>query len=391
MAISKPNVMKRFIIVLPLAGVLFFSACSKGELTIEEKKDQIAKYKEEMAELEGKISALENEIAEAGGSLEAAADTVPVTTITVARIDYEEFVEVAGTVSSDQNILVSSEIGGTVTRVYAEEGQRVSAGQTLLTTDDQILQKSMEELESQYELARTVYEKRKALWDQNIGSEIEYLTAKNNMESLELRLNTTKSQWAKTQLRAPISGVVDEVITKAGEMASPGMPLLRVVNLNNVKIESAVSEAYVGKLNRGDKVEVNFPSIDYSTEATISSVGQVINPSNRTFTVEVSISNKDGMLKPNLLGTIRIREYNEADQVVIPTRLIQKSNNGDFVYIVEDGMVKKAMITRGRSHNGQTQVAAGLNGGETLIEEGYRQAKEGDIAKVVELQTASKQ
>jgi len=382
--------MKNLIIIFTIATTLLLAACGgpKAELTVEEKREQISKHEAEIEALQMEIQTLKDEILATGGSLETPPDTVPVTVIKVAKGAYEEFIEVAGTVSSDQNILVSSEVGGTVTRMYVKEGDRVSAGQTLLTTDDQILLKSIEELESSYELAVTVFEKRKALWDQNIGSEIEYLTAKNNKESLELRLNTTRSQWAKTQLRSPISGIVDEVITKTGEMASPGMPLLRVVNLTNVKIESAVSEAYVGKINRGDKVMVNFHSIGVETEATISSVGQVINPSNRTFTVEVSISNKDGMLKPNLLGTIRIREFNEADQVVVPTRLIQNSTEGDYVLIVKEGMVEKAMIKRGRSHNGFTQILSGLEGGETLIEEGYRQAKVGDYANVVELQTA---
>ena len=305
------------------------------------------------------------------------------------RGNYEEFVEVAGTISSDRNILVSSEVGGTVTSLLVQEGQTVSAGQILLTTDDQIILKSIDELESAFNLAKTVYEKRKSLWDQNIGSEIEYLTAKNNMENLELRLNTTRSQWAKTQLRAPISGIVDEVITKKGEMAAPGMPLLRVVNLNEVKIECDVSEAYVGKLKRGDKVQVTFPSIGMETAATIRSVGQVINPGNRTFSVEVTLSNADGVLKPNLLGYVKIREFMEADQVVIPTKYVQNGVEGPYVLTVKDGVITKNNIKRGRSHNGLTQVLSGLDGGETLVAEGYRDAKAGDIAHVVELQTAS--
>ena len=384
--------MKRTIAIIPVIAILLSACGAKEEVTdsVEAKMAQIAEYKSEIKDLEIKIRDLEKEIIANGGSLELPPDTVAVTTMTIERGTYEEFVEVAGSVSSDQNILVSSEMGGTVTRIYVKEGQQVSAGQLLLSTDDQVLQKSIDELQNAYDLAKTVYEKRKALWDQKIGSEIEYLTAKNNMESLELKLNTTRTQLAKTQLKSPISGTVDE-ITKTGEMASPGMPLLRVVNLSEVQIECDISEAYLGRVKRGDKVNVSFPSINFESVATITNVGQVINPSNRTFKLQVSLNNRDGMLKPNLLGYLQIREYVEQDQVIIPTRLIQNGVNSDFVYAVTNGSVVKIDITRGRSHNGFTQIKSGLSGGEILVVEGNRQVKEGDIARVVGGETASKE
>ena len=385
--------MKRTIAIIPVIAILLSACGAKEEVTdsVEAKMAQIAEYKSEIKDLEIKIRDLEKEIIANGGSLELPPDTVAVTTMTIERGTYEEFVEVAGSVSSDQNILVSSEMGGTVTRIYVKEGQQVSAGQLLLSTDDQVLQKSIDELQNAYDLAKTVYEKRKALWDQKIGSEIEYLTAKNNMESLELKLNTTRTQLAKTQLKSPISGTVDEIITKTGEMASPGMPLLRVVNLREVQIECDISEAYLGRVKRGDKVNVSFPSINFESVATITNVGQVINPSNRTFKLQVSLNNRDGMLKPNLLGYLQIREYVEQDQVIIPTRLIQNGVNSDFVYAITDGSVVKIDITRGRSHNGFTQIKSGLSGGEILVVEGNRQVKEGDIARVVGGETASKE
>ncbi len=385
--------MKRTIAIIPVIAILLSACGAKEEVTdsVEAKMAQIAEYKSEIKDLEIKIRDLEKEIIANGGSLELPPDTVAVTTMTIERGTYEEFVEVAGSVSSDQNILVSSEMGGTVTRIYVKEGQQVSAGQLLLSTDDQVLQKSIDELQNAYDLAKTVYEKRKALWDQKIGSEIEYLTAKNNMESLELKLNTTRTQLAKTQLKSPISGTVDEIITKTGEMASPGMPLLRVVNLREVQIECDISEAYLGRVKRGDKVNVSFPSINFESVATITNVGQVINPSNRTFKLQVSLNNRDGMLKPNLLGYLQIREYVEQDQVIIPTRLIQNGVNSDFVYAVTNGSVVKIDITRGRSHNGFTQIKSGLSGGEILVVEGNRQVKEGDIARVVGGETASKE
>ncbi|HAE12821.1 MAG: efflux RND transporter periplasmic adaptor subunit [Chitinophagales bacterium] len=385
--------MKRTIAIIPVIAILLSACGAKEEVTdsVEAKMAQIAEYKSEIKDLEIKIRDLEKEIIANGGSLELPPDTVAVTTMTIERGTYEEFVEVAGSVSSDQNILVSSEMGGTVTRIYVKEGQQVSAGQLLLSTDDQVLQKSIDELQNAYDLAKTVYEKRKALWDQKIGSEIEYLTAKNNMESLELKLNTTRTQLAKTQLKSPISGTVDEIITKTGEMASPGMPLLRVVNLSEVQIECDISEAYLGRVKRGDKVNVSFPSINFESVATITNVGQVINPSNRTFKLQVSLNNRDGMLKPNLLGYLQIREYVEQDQVIIPTRLIQNGVNSDFVYAITDGSVVKIDITRGRSHNGFTQIKSGLSGGEILVVEGNRQVKEGDIARVVGGETASKE
>lgn len=386
--------MKKILILTPALAFFLLTSCGGGgsevvgPTTVEEKLDKIAEHKAQIKELELSIRELEKEIMAQGGSLQLPADTIPVTTLTLSKTTYEEFVEVAGTVMSDMNILVSSEIGGTVTNIAVKEGQSVSAGQLLLNTDDQILQKSLDELQSAYDLAKTVYEKRKSLWDQNIGSEIEYLTAKNNMESLELRLKTTKSQWSKTQLRSPISGVVDDIITKTGEMASPGMPLLRVVNLNSVNIQCDVSEAYLGKIKKGDKVSVKFPSISYETTATVQNVGQVINSGNRTFKVDVQLPNGTGVLKPNLLGYVSIREFNAPDQVVVPTKLIQSGVHGKFVYTVVDGKIVAVDITAGRSYNGMTQVVSGLNGSEVLVDEGYRSVKAGDIARIVESATA---
>lgn len=369
-----------------LAAAALLSAC--GQPSAE---DQIASLEKKIRTEEGKvrksrnkISGLRAEIAELGGDTVAALDTVFVTTAPVERGTFEEFVEVAAIVGSRDNLMLSSEMGGRVTRMLVREGQAVSRGQLLAEVDAELVRKQIDELENQLELARTVFEKRDNLWRQNIGSEIEWLQARNNVESLEKSLATARAQLDKAALRSPISGTVDRVFVNQGEMAGPGSPILRVVNLGKVQIEADVSEAYLGKVAKGDVVRVRFPSIDRVYEAPVTAVGQVIDPNNRTFTMEVSLDNADGALKPNLVGIIRLRNHYEEDRVLVPSRLVQSAFSGDFLYVLDDSRhyALRRNVTLGHSYDGQTVIAEGLDGTETLIDGGFRNVSDSTLVAV---------
>ena len=252
-----------------------------------------------------------------------------------------------GTVECEDNVLVNPKMGGLVTSVTVSEGQMVSAGQVLATVESSVLETSLAEIENQLDLARTVYEKQKRLWDQNIGTEIQYLQAKNNKESLEKRLTTTKTQLSLSRIVAPFSGVVDEVNIKVGETAAPGMGGIRVVNLNKMKIVAKVADAYASKMKKGDKVKISLPDIGINFESVISYAGLNVAPNSRTFDVEIKIPSNINNLRPNLLARISVNDGIIPNAIVIPLNVVQKSEDGsNFVMISENVNGKNIARTR---------------------------------------------
>lgn len=229
-------------------------------------------------------------------------------------------------------------------------------------------------------LAKDIFERQKNLWDRKIGSELQYLQAKNNVETLQDRIASIKSQMDKTNIRATINGVVDEVFARRGEMVGPGTPILRLINLANVEVEAEVPEIYLGKFQRGQKVVVEFPNVNASTRsAVISSITQFINPNSRTFKVNATIGNSDGMMKPNVLAIMKLNEYSSLNNIVLPTKLIQQTFDGEFVYAVDDSSrVVKLDIVTGKTANGLTEIIRGIEPNTKLIDKGYRNVNVGD-------------
>lgn len=368
-----------------LLSVLMLFAASCGKPSDEE---QIAKLEKKVRTEESKIrksrskiAGFHSTIAELGGDTLAAVDTVFITTTPVLKGDFEEFIEVAAVVDSRNNLILSSDMGGRVTSMRVKEGDRVSRGQLLAEVDADLVRTQIAELENQLDLARTVFEKRDRLWQQQIGSEIEWLQAKNNLEALEKSLATAQTQLSKAALRSPITGTVDMVFVQKGEMAGPGAPVLRVVNLSQVQVRSDVSEAYIGKVSRGDAVQVDFPAIGKRYESPVTAVSQVIDPNNRTFSLEVALNNRDGMLKPNLVGSIRLRNTFEPDQVLVPSRLIQSAFFGDFLYIMDpnSGRALRRDVELGPSYDGTTVIRKGLKAGELLVDGGFRNVSDSTL------------
>lgn len=295
---------------------------------------------------------------------------------------FEHFFQVQGTVETDKNAQIFPEMQGKIKSIPISEGQTVTAGQLLMTIDNRVMVNSIEEAETQLELAKTVFTKQKALWDQQIGSEIQFLEAKTNKEGLERKLETLRAQLDMYNVRAPFSGIVDEIMPKAGEMASPAMPAFRLVNLDKVYIKADVSEGYLGKITVGDSVRVAFPSLDRTVWTSISRIGNFINPNNRTFKVRLNIDNDSGMLKPNLLGEINIMDFAADSTIMIPSSLIQQDPEGnEFVMVVDDRdgnqYASKQLITAGMSYMGSTHVPTGIDPEMKVVNEGGRNVKDG--------------
>ena len=235
-------------------------------------------------------------------------------------------------------------------------------------------------------MANTIYEKQKSLWDQKVGSEVQYLEAKTNLMSLERKLETLQSQLAMYNIKAPFDGIIDEIFGKVGEVASPAMPVLRIINLKEVYIKSDVSERYLGKIKVGDTAVINFPSLDISMKSQISRIGNFINPGNRTFKIRFEIQNSDSKLKPNLLAEVNIMDYAKNQAIIIPTKVIQETPVGDeFVYVLKRNgspRAEKHIIQSGFAYKGSVEIVEGLDAGDELIVQGGRSIKDGEIVEV---------
>ncbi|WKN31200.1 efflux RND transporter periplasmic adaptor subunit [Porifericola rhodea] len=356
-----------------------------------QKKQQIQEYKQEIKDLQSKVKALEQEVAQADPNYAAAdRNATLVTTIPVKQETFRHFVEVRGEVTSRQNVTISAQVPAMVNRVPATKGQVVRKGEVLVVQDAETIRTNIAEVQTSLELAETRFKRQSNLWDQNIGSEFQFLEAKNAKESLERKLSTLNAQLNDYIIRAPFSGTIDEVFVKEGEMAQPGVPMVRLVSMNDMYIEADISETYLGQFKKGDSVEVVLPSLNEEINTTISAVGQVINQNNRTFTIEVKIPSSENKLKPNMLAELRLKDFEKSDAFVVPTNLIQSDNQGDFVYVAvqESGTDKfvadKKHIQRGKTYNNETMVKTGLSGDERIIDQGFRNVAEGVNVRITD-------
>ncbi len=381
--------MKHKYLLLVLAVM---AACSQPVSDLETKKKDLEAARNEMISLKEKIGNLEKEIVELDPTFARNNNAVLISTWPLEAKPFEHYVDVRGSVESRKNVTLSAMTGGKVERVLVTEGQSVTVGQTLIVLEAEILRNSIKELETSLALATTVYEKQEKLWKQKIGSELQYLQAKNNKESLEGKLATLNSQLDQMIIKAPFSGTIDKVDALVGEMAAPGLALVRMVNSSDMYVKTDVSEDFIGKLKPGDKVEILFPAFDKKSKSTILSIGQVINPENRTFRVEAGLSNEVAA-KPNQVVVISLRDYVNPKVFQVPTKIIQRDSEGQYIYVVEQKdatlIARKVYVKLGLSFNGQTEILEGLTGSEKVVFEGFREVTEGAELKIAEDEKAA--
>ncbi|GAB3269458.1 efflux RND transporter periplasmic adaptor subunit [Larkinella harenae] len=357
-------------------------SCSSEEKKsdIASKKQELADLKAQQTELAGKIRTLEAEVSKLDPNQVVQTKVKDVTVAPLAATTFKHFVELQGTIDAKNNVQVSPKAGGPVTAVYVKEGDAVKAGTVLAKIDDQILRESLEEIRNQLTLANTVYEKQANLWKQQIGTEIQYLQAKNNKEGLEKRLGTLNAQLSQSNVTSPISGVVDRVNVKAGETAMPGVGIVNVVNLSQLKVVAKVADSYAGSVRRGDAVVVRFPDINKELTTRISFVSTTVDPLNRTFTIEAPLPS-DNSLKPNMLAQVKINDVSKPKTIVINQNLVQSTENGQLVYVAVNDKNKKVAKARqvktGLSYGGQVEITDGLQAGDQLITQGYQELVDG--------------
>ncbi|WP_128547299.1 efflux RND transporter periplasmic adaptor subunit [Larkinella soli] len=363
-----------------LAATLFLACSSEKKSDPASKKQELAELKKQQTELSAKIKSLETELAKSDPTQ---AEQVKVKDVVVAPLTattFKHFVELQGTIDAKNNVQVSPKSGGPITAVYVKEGDAVRAGSVLAKIDDQILRESIEEIRNQLTLANTVYEKQANLWKQQIGTEIQYLQAKNNKEGLEKRLVTLNAQLSQSNVTSPISGVVDQVNVKAGETAMPGMGIVRVVNLSQLKVVAKVADTYAGSVRNGDPVVVRFPDVNKELTTRINFVSTTVDPLSRTFTIEAPLPSDNG-LKPNMLAQVKINDVSKPKAIVINQNLVQSTENGQLVYVaVNEGgkkVAKARPVKLGLSYGGQVEVTEGLQAGDQLIMQGYQELVDG--------------
>ncbi len=300
-------------------------------------------------------------------------------------------IEVQGAVDTDENAMLNAEASGVIRKVHVEEGQKVSQGQALITIDAAILSNQIQEIEAQLELANFMFEKQKKLMEQGVGTEIEFEQAKAQKNSLEKSIQTLRSQQGKTVVRAPFSGVVNEVMVSLGEMAAPGVPLLRIVNARDVKITASLSENLLGKVNVGTQVDLIFPSLnDTIIRSKITSKGNFIDPVNRTFRIRIDVKNNKVLL-PNQLAKVNVTDFVKDSAIVVNTiSILQDTKNNTFVYkLKKDGdvyNVKKVYVKVEKNYLGRSSVVplkdGALKPGDKIVVEGAKGITEADQVKV---------
>lgn len=358
---------------LALLGVI---ACSKPSAS--DKAKRLEELKKQQAELATEIKTLEDELM-AKGEIPASGKLVVATTLTAAP--FETFLEVQGRVDARESVDVSAENMGVVRKINVRVGQQVAKGAVLAELDNDLISKPLEELKTQLEFAKTLFAKQKSLWDEGIGTELQYLQAKNQKESLEKRMASLQTQLEKTRIVAPVAGVVDEVSIKLGQQIAPGLPTFRVVNYNDMRVIADLAESNIAKVKQGDDVRLYFKDYNREETAKLTYVAKSINMINRTFRVEANLNTAGKTYNPNMVVVMRINDYSADSALTVPVNVIQRSEQGSFLMVAEKKgkqlIARKRYVTVGRTYASQAQITDGLKAGDQVITVGYNDLNDG--------------
>ena len=371
------------IFALLLTSTLLFSCGKETKISsVEDLSTQHAILTTKIDSLTTLLKDVEKELAK----LDTNKKLPIVTTFGLKNQTFKHYIEIQGVVKADKNIEIRPEFGGTVKAIYVKEGQKVKAGQTLIQLDDSEITNGIDELTTQLNLAKTTFDRQERLWKQKIGSEMQFLQAKAQKESLENNLATLKAKARKMKVIAPFSGIVDEIFPNNGELTSPQAPVVRLLNLDKVYVEADVTETFLPVINIGTETIVDFPSINKEVTSKISQIGNYINPDNRSFKTRINLPNKDQVIKPNLLADLKILDF-QAIGIIVPSNLVQQDQEGhDYVFTINkennENKVVKTLITVNNEYNHQVYISEGLTENDTLVNEGARLVKTGDIVKI---------
>lgn len=362
--------MKR-ISTLSLATAVFLASCGSKS---NDKQAELEKLKKDRIDLNTKIAALEMEVG--GAKTESSAKNVSVSE--VAESEFISYIEVQGRVDAEENVQVNPEVGGMVTAVYVHAGQNVAKGQVLAQIDDQVLQQNIAEAQNELDLANTLFQRQKNLWDQKIGTEVQFISSKTRKDGAERRIATLNSQLAMYKIKSPISGTVDAMDLRVGQSVAPGMmSAIRLVNASKLKAKALVAESYSGRINQGDQAIIILPDVPDQIETRLSFASKTIDPVSRSFGIEAQLpSNRK--YHPNMLTIFKVVDYKNPKALTVPINAIQKAESEQFVFVAAEGKAKRIVIKTGKVFNSRVEVISGLNQGDKVITAGVQNLNDGD-------------
>ena len=313
-----------------------------------------------------------------------------VSAIKLKSKNFSHYLNFQGSLDTDQNVVIYPELPGLLKNIYVKQGDKVKKGQIIAKISDNGLTDQLEQLKLQRNLAKTTFERQKKLWDQKIGSEIQYLQAETNFKGLEKKISQMRDQEGKTRILAPFDGTIDDIIADIGSNLAPGLtPIFRIINIEQMKVSAEIPEIHIPYIKQNKSVKIYVPILDKQILGNIASVGNFINPNNRSFSIEIKLLNKSNELKPNMTVSLEINDYQNMSAILIPSKDILEDEEGNFyVYKLvidsnENYKSNKVMIQKGKSYNNMTEINSGLKENDLIINDGLRQVEDGQIVKVI--------
>ena len=375
--------MKRNIILFSVLATLAISACGGKKTNDENKQAKLDALKKEIAKLQSEASAIEKELNQKSGKPNG--KEVEITEI--KKGVFQSYIMIEGSADANESTIATPKVPGTIVRVLVQPGASVTAGQVLAQLDNTTISQGRNELQQQLIFVTTLFEKQKRLWEKGVGTEVQYLSVKNQKESLEKSMKTLETQIDMYNIKAPITGTLESVDAKIGQAVAPGIPLFRVMNLSNIKIKADVAESYSKKVKAGDKIKIFFPDLETEIDANISFASKYIDPLNRTFRLETKLPHVDN-LKPNMIAKLKIIDYENANTISVSSNCIQTTESGSYVVIAKAQsnakgdataffVAERRTVTAGKSSDGHTEILTGLNVGDLVITTGYQELNNG--------------
>jgi membrane fusion protein (multidrug efflux system) len=356
-------------------ALLFLASCGNAD-----PKAQLEKLKSERANLDAQIAELEKQLGD------SALDNhvfKQVLVTTVAPGVFKHYIDVQGAVDAESNVAVNPQMPGVMTRIFVTEGQSVSTGQVLGEVDNSVLKAQLNALNPQLTMALDVYNRQKRLWEQKVGSEMQFLQAKTGKEAIEKQIAALEEQIEMTQIKSPLSGVVDHIGGRVGQYAAPGMPdpAFRVINNSKMKVKAEFAESYASMVKKGDAVDLNFPDLGVTSSSTATFVAKFINPMTRTFTVESKIAGDLSGYQPNMVAIMKVVDYQNEQAITLPINTLLNSGTESYVYVVKQEnnkkVARKKVVTIGKTYNGVAEITGGLTAGDQVITTGQFEIADG--------------
>lgn len=360
--------------ILYIPALLFLAACSNKPT---DKKAELDDLKKQQADISAKIAKLQSEV----GTTDSTKG-IDVSTLVIKQGQFTNYVQIQGRIDAQDNVTAYPQAQATITAIYAKVGDHVNKGQTLVQLDNSVLVQNIAQAQSQLDLMTQLYQRQKNLWDQKIGTEVQYLQAQTNLQSAQKQVASLRRQADLYRITSPINGTIDQMDLKLGQIAAPGQTGIRVVNADVLKVKADVPESYSSSINQGDSVKVLFPDVQDSLVTRVTFSSKVIDPSSRSFGIEIMLPhNKE--YRPNMTAVLKIADYSKHNAISVPIKSIQRSTNGDYVFVNVNGVAKQKNITEGNTSGGFTEIKSGLQLGDEVVTEGASELEDGNKITVL--------